>query len=69
MNPCVQAVLRSMLAKQHRELVRKSRVSPSLTRNKRRLAVDKLDDANLAGTKHGSKECTLILTEGPHAFG
>jgi DNA topoisomerase-2 len=28
--------------------------------------VPKLEDANLAGTKH-SKECTLILTEGDSA--
>ncbi|KAJ2133031.1 DNA topoisomerase 2 [Coemansia sp. RSA 1807] len=36
------------------------------TRTSRITGIEKLDDANLAGTRHG-KECTLILTEGDSA--
>ncbi|KAJ2754111.1 DNA topoisomerase 2, partial [Coemansia pectinata] len=36
------------------------------TRTSRITGIDKLDDANLAGTKH-SRDCTLILTEGDSA--
>ncbi|KAJ2850724.1 DNA topoisomerase 2 [Coemansia brasiliensis] len=36
------------------------------TRTSRITGIDKLDDANLAGTRY-SKECTLILTEGDSA--
>ncbi|KAJ2232196.1 DNA topoisomerase 2 [Coemansia sp. RSA 485] len=36
------------------------------TRTSRLTGIDKLDDANLAGTRH-SKDCTLILTEGDSA--
>ncbi|KAJ2909919.1 DNA topoisomerase 2, partial [Coemansia aciculifera] len=36
------------------------------TRTSRITGIDKLDDANLAGTKHG-EDCTLILTEGDSA--
>ncbi|KAJ2162828.1 DNA topoisomerase 2 [Coemansia sp. RSA 552] len=36
------------------------------TRTSRLTGIDKLDDANLAGTRHG-RDCTLILTEGDSA--
>ncbi|KAJ2343766.1 DNA topoisomerase 2, partial [Coemansia sp. RSA 2618] len=36
------------------------------TRTSRITGIEKLDDANLAGTRHG-RECTLILTEGDSA--
>ncbi|KAJ1728286.1 DNA topoisomerase 2, partial [Coemansia biformis] len=36
------------------------------TRTSRITGIDKLDDANLAGTRHG-RDCTLILTEGDSA--
>ncbi|KAJ1898352.1 DNA topoisomerase 2, partial [Coemansia sp. IMI 209127] len=36
------------------------------TRSSRLTGIDKLDDANLAGTRH-SNDCTLILTEGDSA--
>jgi len=65
-SPIVAAALNVVLSKQRRELVRKSKTA-SPTRKRRRLAIDKLDDANLAGTKHGANQCTLILTEGDSA--
>ena len=36
-------------------------------KKERLLGIPKLEDANLAGTKRGSRECTIILTEGDSA--
>ena len=37
------------------------------TKKSRLIGIPKLEDANFAGTKHKSNECTLIITEGDSA--
>jgi DNA topoisomerase II len=55
----VEEIISFTKYKNNRELLK----TTTDTRNKVRLRIDKLDDANNAGTKK-SKDCTLFLTEG-----
>ncbi len=62
----VEAVAETMRARAERETRRTLSQMSKRTGRKQNLSIEKLDDANLAGTSR-SHECTLILTEGDSA--